>query len=157
MNVLFVCTGNTCRSPMAEHLFRKMATEAGVADVHVSSAGTSPAMHLDFPDEARATLKAEGVDGVQHAPRRLDQKNVDEADLILTMEAHHKAALVSCFPQARAKTHVINAYAGLGSQGIPDPYGHSVRVYETVLAQIKTALEKIISKIQEQPKPSEEE
>jgi protein-tyrosine-phosphatase len=149
MNVLFVCTGNTCRSPMAEHLLRRMLKEKGRADVEILSAGIAASGWLEFPVEARGALEKEGVVDVQHKAQDLSAELVKWADLILTMEEHHKHIVMARFPDAARKTHVLNAFAKLGddSAGIHDPFGGPALVYEATLAQIKAALAKILSKI----------
>lgn len=149
MKILFVCTGNTCRSPMAEHLMKKMLADKGRTDVEVGSAGTSPATWLALPEEARRALLDEGVKGVVHKPHGLGKELVSQSDLIFTMENHHREFVVGQYPEAGAKVHQMGVYAGLPDSynGIADPFGQSVGVYAATLAEIKKNLLKIIEKI----------
>ena len=145
MNVLFVCTGNTCRSPMAEHLFRRMLADAGRTEVKVRSAGIAPAMSLGLPMEAASALAEEGVRNVSHRPSGLDRAAVEWADLILAMERAHRDAIVGRYPAAAAKTFLLKAHAGIaGEESIADPFGGSADEYRAALAEIKTALGAIV-------------
>lgn len=147
MNVLFVCTGNTCRSPTAEHLLRKMAAVEGLKDIAVRSAGVAPATGLRFPADALAVLAEEDVREVQHRPQGLDDALIDWAQLILTMEPVHHDLVLARFPRAAGKTYVLKGYAGLtGAPGIADPYGGSQEDYRRALADIKRALQLVIDK-----------
>lgn len=126
---------------MAEHLFRKMLSEAGQTDVQVASAGVSPATWLEFPQEARAALKNEGVLNVAHQAQGLSENIINWSDLILVMEDHHKHSVMDRFPKAAAKIRLLDP------SGIRDPYGASQEIYNTTLAQIKAALQKLIESI----------
>jgi protein-tyrosine phosphatase len=149
MNVLFVCTGNICRSPMAEHLLRKLLTDAGINDVNVDSAGITPATQLAIPDEATAVLKEEGVSGVQHRPKGAEPSRVAWADVILVMQGFHREILVGRHPEAAGKIHLLKSFAEIGGKdpGIADPIGQSTAVYRRTLGEIKQALLKIIPKL----------
>ena len=150
MNILFVCTGNTCRSPMAEYLFRKMLADAGVANVTVTSAGVAPAGFTKLPPPAIAVLKAEGVAQEAHAPRPLSRGLVAAADAILVMEDVHRALVRTRFPEAAGKVHLLKEYAGTardpGGANIADPFGGSDADYERALRDIKNALANILAK-----------
>jgi protein-tyrosine phosphatase len=144
VNILFVCTGNTCRSPMAEHLFRKMLKEAGRPDVTVVSAGVMPSYHLSFPAEARTALAKEGVSEIVHAPKPVTRELVGAADQIWVMEKHHQRALASAFPEAANKIRLLKEN---GDAGIPDPIGGTQDIYQETLDEIKESLRALMSQI----------
>src|SRR5262245_9365665 len=123
--ILFVCTGNTCRSPMAEHLFRKLLADAGITGVETRSAGVAPAEGMLITPQAIAALDDNGVRGVRHAARRLDAAAVDWADAIFAMEPTHRDRIAASYPPAAGKTHVLKIFAGTaaGRPGIADPFG----------------------------------
>lgn len=146
MNILFVCTGNTCRSPMAEHLFRKMLKEAGRSDVTVSSAGIMPSYHLAFPAEARKALAREGVSSVSHTPKAVTRELVNAADQIWVMEDPHRRAIASAFPESAGKIRLLKEGDGDGD-GIADPIGGSQAMYHAALDEIKDALNALMSQI----------
>jgi len=130
---------------MAEHLFRRMLADAGKADVSVRSAGIAPALSLDLPEEAAVALAEEGVRDVTHRPAGVGRETVDWADLILTMERSHRAAILAGFPDAASKTFLLKSYARVaGADGIADPYGGTQDEYRAALAEIKTALTAVI-------------
>ena len=149
MNILFVCTGNTCRSPMAEHLFRKMLKDAGKPNVTVASAGTHAAPWVNFPPEAQEALASRGVTPVRHTAQDLTGLLIQQADLILTMEEHHRRIVNDRFPEAREKTYVLKSYVQSSDpeKDIRDPIGFPVAVYNDVLSDIERALIPLLKKI----------
>lgn len=106
--ILFVCTGNTCRSPMAEGLFRDMAVKAGI-DAEVRSAGVAAFDGDRISHHSATILRKRGLpaDGTSST---LTKKHIAWADLILTMSLSHKRALVQRHPEAIEKTYTLREY-----------------------------------------------
>ncbi|KIL37993.1 protein tyrosine phosphatase [Gordoniibacillus kamchatkensis] len=106
--ILFVCTGNTCRSPMAEGLFRDMARKAGI-DAEARSAGVAAFDGDRISQHSATILRARGLpaDGTSSA---LTKEHVAWADLILTMSISHKRAVVQRHPEAVEKTYTLREY-----------------------------------------------
>lgn len=131
MNILFVCTGNTCRSPMAEGLFRKMLADKGVDNVTCSSAGLF-AMTGDevTPNAVKACERFE-TDISSHRARRITGYILDETDKFVCMTPEHAASLSMYVPSEK-----ITVLGG----GIPDPYGSDLETYIRTANYIKTAL-----------------
>lgn len=153
MTVLFVCTGNTCRSPMAEALFKDLAKKKGISSVKAISAGLAAVEGDKATPQAIEVMKRRGIDLSGHRARNVDASLIEEADLILTMTRRHKSILSSMYPEAVSKTHVLRAYAEGGMSGeesteISDPFGQPVEVYESCARQ----LEEIIAKLMERLK-----
>ncbi|GGH32685.1 low molecular weight protein arginine phosphatase [Paenibacillus segetis] len=108
MRILFVCTGNTCRSPMAEGLLRKLARERGV-NVEVTSAGVAASNGTPISRHAEAVLKSQGIaDNMTSKP--LHGQLTEWADLILTLTQGHKRHVIQYFPAAADKTYALKEY-----------------------------------------------
>ncbi|WP_172196343.1 low molecular weight protein arginine phosphatase [Saccharibacillus qingshengii] len=106
--ILFVCTGNTCRSPMAEALLRQMARQRGV-EVEVRSAGVSASRGVPMSRHAEAVLRDHRIaDRLTSSP--LDAQLVEWADLILTLTGSHKSHVLRHFPSAYERTYTLKEY-----------------------------------------------
>jgi len=112
-SVLFVCTGNICRSPAAERLFR--ARLPAGADVTVSSAGTQGLVGRPMDGPSALALRELGVDADRHVARRLTRRLIDEADLILTASEEHRSVVLHEAPLMLAKTFTLLEFARLGA------------------------------------------
>jgi protein-tyrosine-phosphatase len=108
LHILFVCTGNTCRSPMAEGLLRKLAGERGI-DVEVRSAGVSAISGTSISRHAAGILQDEGIDD-RIVSSQLTGEAVVWADLVLTLTGGHKRHLLQYFPSAVTKTYTLKEY-----------------------------------------------
>lgn len=130
--VLFVCTGNTCRSPMAEKCFDAAAKDT---PWRASSAGLNAAEGTPMSADARTALAECGIDGGAFASRMVTGTMVEDCQLILTMSRAHQAELCRRYPQAAGKCHTVMELAGGG--GVSDPFGMGIAAYRRALAEIR--------------------
>ncbi|HAA34892.1 MAG TPA: low molecular weight protein arginine phosphatase [Firmicutes bacterium] len=146
LKILFVCTGNTCRSVMAQGLFEKMWNDLpdNKMAVKAYSAGVAAIDGLSASQEALEILRSEGVDLSGHCSQRVTNELIEKADYIFTMTQGHKETLLNLYPGAKEKVWHLLEYAGINGSGIADPYSLGQETYRMVAEQIKEALQKII-------------
>ncbi|MBD1372121.1 low molecular weight protein arginine phosphatase [Hazenella sp. IB182357] len=114
MRILFVCTGNTCRSPIAEALLERMSKVRGI-NVEGRSAGISAMDGMAASPEALHVLAEKEIKH-NHASRRIDEEQLQWADLILTMTLHHKNYIIHQFPEHVEKVYTLKEYAGFHTE-----------------------------------------
>ena len=142
MNILFVCTGNTCRSAMAAALMDKIATERDL-DVRIESAGLSAADGDMASDNAIKAMIPYGIDLTNHRSQPVTEDLLKQCDLILTMTAAHKAVIE---PLAKDKVFTLAEYVGAAGD-ISDPYGGDLEEYEGCASEIYSMLTDVADKI----------
>ncbi len=155
--ILFVCTGNTCRSPMAEGLLKHILKKEGVDNVEVRSAGT---FGLDFyPASAFAAeaVRSRGVNLSPHRSRALNRDMIEKADLILVMSPEHRKHIGRQDPSALDKTYLLKSFPATGeaSNGdsppgvlsIEDPIGGSPEDYRRSCLEIEEQINRILPEI----------
>lgn len=136
-NILFVCTGNTCRSPMAEFMLKDALKKKGVKGVRVASAGLCADEYGTINELAKKTLRKNGVAVRKFKSRQIDGGMVEKADMVLCMTQNHKNAL----PEMD-KIKTLGEVTDMPDIG--DPYGGCEAVYTLCYAQLKTEIEKLV-------------
>lgn len=146
--VLFVCTGNTCRSPLAEVMLRQLLEERGLGDaITVSSAGVGAAAGAPAAESARKVAEERGLRLDGHRSRPVDEEILAQADLVLTMTAAHQELLRRRFPRYAHAVYTLKEYAGVeGSPDVEDPFGGGDALYRAVADEIRGLLERIVDR-----------
>ena len=150
LRFLFVCTGNTCRSPMAEGIFRKYLAEKLQCNVDgldemgykVGSAGIIGSVGYPATAEAVTACAAKGVDIKAHRNKGLSRELIEASDIIFAMEQIHRDRVIIFDPKAANKCFLL-----AGNTGIPDPIGHPQQSYDKCAKLIERAVQKRISEL----------
>ena len=141
-SVLFVCTANICRSPVAEALYADWLRRRAVpGDWQVSSAGTWAEDGFPAAQHSRDILAEQGLDLSQHRARRVDADLLAQADLVLCMTSAHREALQAEFPQFASRLALFSAMAGV-PYDIADPYGGPRSGYVAMVAELRDLIER---------------
>ena len=144
MNVLFVCTGNTCRSPMAEAIFNHLQKNS---INKAFSRGTNVFVEESINDKAKTALGKMDIFDCSHISKQINEDDIIFADLVLTMTSSHKMFLKSKFPKYANKIYTLSEKAYEKDKSISDPYGQNQEVYDMCANEIKTAIEILLEKL----------
>jgi protein-tyrosine phosphatase len=144
--ILFVCAGNICRSPLAEGIFRHIATNAGrAAEFNIGSAGTGGWHEGDAPDP-RSSATEHGIDISRQRARRVTSEDFDRYDLILAMDHGNLRNLQKVAPgEAVGKIHLFKSYTMGTDEDIPDPYYGDREDFETVYTMLFTGCSSLLA------------
>lgn len=144
--LLLVCSGNTCRSPMAEALCRHYLPE-----VEVLSAGVGAMPDLPASIGAQEAMERRGLNLDHHRSRALSSYLLADSDLVLCMALSHKQLIQRALPELAEKVFTLAEYVGEPEADIADPFGGDAQVYEECACQIEELVKKLAAKLEENP------
>jgi protein-tyrosine-phosphatase len=147
MQILFVCTGNTCRSPLAEALGRRVADERGLTDLAIGSAGTSAAEGQPASDGALLVGIERQLDVAEHRARQLTRELVDAADLILVMGPHHLDRVEALGGTGKAFLLTDYASRGASRRTVADPFGGGLECYRATADELDDEIRRAIERV----------
>jgi len=149
--VLFVCTGNSCRSPMAEGILKKMLRDKGMSHIEVQSAGTMPPYQMQPTSYALITSLEQGVDISSYRSKDLTKSLIEEADLILVMEEAHRRFIRNLTNAADSKVFLLKSFGQDKKESgleIEDPIGMDIEFYRSCYDELEYEIKRILPLIE---------
>lgn len=155
MRLLFVCTGNTCRSPLAEGIAKRLIADRRLTDLEASSAGTSAWPDAPASDGSLLVALEHGIDLGEHRARQLSPEIVFNSDLIFAMGPHHLDRVEALGGTDRS--WLLTAYANNSPTGMPvsDPFGGDLDIYRATYDELEREIGAILDRVEvERSRPS---
>jgi len=144
-SVLVVCTGNSCRSPMAHYLLSSMLEGTPAL---ICSAGTDAPVGSPAAANAVVVMHEVGIDLVRHRARQLTSAMVEAADLVLVMEEYHRRRVVESVPDAAGRTRLLLSYVGKDER-VDDPIGFTAECYRATRDVMRPALARVAAEVRQ--------
>lgn len=148
MKIMFICTGNICRSAMAHKMLEKKAKEEN-KDIEVYSCGVF-AEDGDVPTyEGIDVMREYGIDLSKHRATNIRNSNIKDMDVILCATNSHKNNVISMYPELKEKVYTMKEYAGYDKKDIDikDPWGYGIATYRMCAAEIEDCIDKYLKNI----------
>lgn len=144
--IVFLCTGDTCRGPMAQGYMLKRIQELGLAHIEVKTAGVLTVAGLVPTPEAKQVMQKEGVDIAKHRSAALSRELINRADYLLGMTPYHVQIAKRMTDEAQNKAHLLKEFAKSDPRNfqINDPMGATLEVYKRVFREIKMAVDRLL-------------
>lgn len=145
MHLLFICTGNTCRSPLAEVIARRMIADRAIPDLTVGSAGTQAWADTPASDGSLLVALEHGLDLGDHRSRPLVPAIVNGAQVLLTMGPHHLERAEALGGTGRS--WLLTEFAGETPRPISDPFGGDLGVYRDTYEELERVIDAVLNRV----------
>ena len=145
MKILFVCSGNTCRSPMAQAMMEQLLKGTNDRGITVKSAGMFTSDGLPASEAAQSVMNEIGLDLSGHISKKINKALIADADLIFTMTREQRRLLAESYPQKVSQIYTIGEFSGEPERDIADPYGMGMEAYRKTRLELKEMLMKIMN------------
>lgn len=147
MHLLFVCTGNTCRSPLAESIARQLVHERQLRDIEIRSAGTSANSNSPASDGSLLVALEEGLDLSAHRATELTTELVNWSDIVLVMSSQHLERIQDL--GGAKKSYMLTDFASRGenSRPIGDPFGGDLQVYRETFSELVQEIGDVLDRV----------
>lgn len=148
MKIMFICTGNICRSAMAHKLMEKKLQDKKITDVTIYSCGTFAEDGDKADYNAQEVMKEYEVDMKAHQAVNIYHSPIQEMELILCATISHKQFVLRQYPQLKQKVYTLREYVGEEETDISDPWGYDLVTFRFCAAKIDDCLNKVLEKIE---------
>ncbi|HZJ84799.1 MAG TPA: low molecular weight protein arginine phosphatase [Syntrophomonadaceae bacterium] len=149
-NILLICTGNTCRSPMAQALLADIWQKGPrKKQLNLISAGVFTFDDMPASAEAIQVMQESNIDISGHRSKQVTEELLASADLILTMTESHRQRILEMFPEYAAVIHTITAYIGHDDE-VADPFGRGLAAYYDTLEQLEAIMDQLVDKLEDE-------
>ncbi|MFC2061523.1 low molecular weight protein arginine phosphatase [Elusimicrobiota bacterium] len=150
--ITFVCTGNTCRSVMAQKIFERLIKDTELSELETDSAGTAAMPYYAIVGEIKQVMDENEVDYSGHIPKKIDQDILKDSSIVLVMTETHREDILMAYGDYDDKIFLLSEYAEGDIKDIADPIGMGVETYRESFIEIKDYIEKIIERLKNEIK-----
>ena len=153
MKIMFICTGNICRSAMAEWLLKKKLEDKKIENIEVYSGGVyAQDGDISTWEAKRVMMDEYSIDMSKHRATNIVNSKIKEMDLILCATSRHKRDVLRIYPELEGKVFTMKEYVGYDREyhdkiDIKDPWGYDIETYRSCVAEIDECLELLLEKI----------